>query len=461
MPVPLPSDPRFPQPGSLIGSWLLVEHIGQGSHGLVFHAVNPDRPEAGSYALKLALRAGDPRFERETYLLSKVQHASVPRFEGSGIWKSPSGEAYPYLVMERVEGMSLYAWAVEHELTVRNALAQLAQVARALEATHEYGVHRDVKGNNIRVSSKGHAVLLDFGSCSYPDASPLTGNALPPGTRYYRSPQLLTLKFALALGSRDTYQFQPADDVYSLGVTAYRLLAGLYPRRDSDGTALPEAPRGLNDVCPELSELIVRMLSEDPKARGSARKVAEELERLLELPRESLDAPWVANASRLSTEKESPPEPPPKAARTAWAPLVAAAGGGLVLGFLGMLLTRGVDRPEVAYVEPLPEPQASEQPDAGTSVGKDALSSVSPSKTPPASKGRISQKMPDKPLPNQKRPPCTGRVALIINGGCWHPAPAGAEMAPCDDDFYEYKGRCYSAILLKQGERVPTSEDPP
>ncbi|HLK99535.1 MAG TPA: serine/threonine-protein kinase [Myxococcaceae bacterium] len=460
MSVPLPPDSRFPQPGSLIDSWLLIEHIGQGSHGVVFHAVNPDRPEAGSYALKLALKAGDPRFERETYLLSRVQHPSVPRFEGSGFWKSPGGEAHPYLVMERVEGLSLYAWAVEHELTVRDALAQLAQVARALEATHEYGVHRDVKGNNIRVSSEGHAVLLDFGSCSYSDASPLTGSALPPGTPFYRSPQLLTLKFALEMGSRATYEFQPADDVYFLGITAYRLLAGGYPRRDSDGTARPEAPRGLNDVCPELSELIVRMLSEDPRARGSARKVAEELERLLELSRESLDAPWVANASRLSTEKDSPPAPP-KAARTAWAPLVAAAGGGLALGLLGMLLARGVDRPEVAYVEPLPEPRASEQPDAGTSVGEGALASASPSKTPPASKGRISQKMPDKPLPNQKRPPCSGRVTLVINGGCWLPAPGGAEMAPCDDDLYEYKGRCYSAILLRKDERVPTSDDPP
>ncbi|HLK99619.1 MAG TPA: serine/threonine-protein kinase [Myxococcaceae bacterium] len=451
----------FPEPGSLIGPWLLGDRIGQGSHGVVFSAVHADRPEAGSYALKLALMAGDERFEREATLLTRVQHPSVPRLEGRGLWLSPEDEAHPYLVMQRVEGLSLYAWAIEHELTVRDALGQLAQVARALEATHVHGVHRDVKGGNIRVSSEGHAVLLDFGSCFYPGASPLTGKALPPGTQLYRSPQLLTLEFALELGSSGTYEAQPVDDVYALGITAYRLLAGIYPPRDSDGTALPQAPRGLKDVCPELAELIVRMLAEDPKARGSAGQVAEKLERLMELSREVLDAPWVSDASRRATQKTKPPPPPPppKAVRRVVAPLSALAGGGLMAALLGVLLTRDGDRREVASVEPLPKPQAREQPDAGTSLGEESLASVSPGEAPPTSKERISQKMPDKPLPKQKRPPCTGRAVLVINGGCWRPAPPEAELAPCDDDLYEYKGRCYDPILIK-GERVPTSNEP-
>ena len=456
--APLSLDSHFPQPGSRIGSWLLGERIGKGSHGVVFRAVNANRPEAGSFALKLALEAGDPRFEREAQMLTRVRHPCVPRLEARGLWLSPEDEAHPYLVMQRAEGLSLYAWAAEHELTVRQAIGQLAQVARALEATHEHGVHRDVKGGNIRVSPAGHTMLLDFGSCSYPDASPLTGKEMPPGTPLYRSPALLLLEFALAGGTSGTYTVEPTDDVYALGITAYRLLAGVYPPRDSYGTALAVAPRGLNDVCSEFAELIVRILGEDPKARGSAGQVAEELEHLLEYPREALDKPWVANASRLATEKAKPPAPP-RVARRAWAPLFVATGGGLALALLGVQLTRGVDRREVASADPLPEPKASEQPDAGTSLGEGALASVSPSKTPPSSKGRISQKMPDEPLPTQKRPPCTGRAVLVINGGCWRPAPSDAELAPCDDDLYEHKGRCYDPILIK-GERVPTSDDP-
>jgi len=454
----LPPAPRFPEDGSLIGSWLVQERIGHGSHGVVFRVVRADQPDAGRYALKLAMRAGDERFEREAWMLSQVQSPWVPRLEDSGFWKSPEGEAHPYLVMQWVEGLSLYAWAAEYELTVRDALNQLAQIARALEATHAYGVHRDVKGSNVRVSPKGHAMLLDFGCCSYPSATALTGRAMPPGTNFYRSPQLLTLKFALELGSSGTYVVQPSDDVYALGITAYRLLAGVYPPRDSEGTARPEAPRGLNDVCPELGDLIVRMLAEDPDARGSAKQVAERLEQLRDSSRSVLDQLWVAKASRLSTEKARPPEPP-SPARPERGPRIALVGGGLMLALFGVLLARGVDRSNPAYSEVEPEPPASGEPDAGTSVGNEALASVTPAETPPVSGRGIRQRVPDKPLPGQKRPPCNHRSALVINGGCWVPLPVGGEKAPCEEGDYEHGGRCYMPLLTNP-VRVPTSDEP-
>jgi len=458
MSAPPPSAPRFPEYGTRVGSWLVQERIGHGSHGVVFRAVRAEQPQAGSYALKLAQKAGDPRFEREAWMLSRAQHSSVPRFEDSGSWKSPHGAVHPYIVMQWVEGLSLYAWAVEYDLTVRQAIGQLAQVARALEATHEHGVHRDVKGANVRVSPEGHAMLLDFGSCSYADASPLTGREMPPGTPLYRSPALLLLELALGGGTSGTYTVEPTDDVYALGITAYRLLAGVYPPRDSFGTALAEAPRGLNDVCPELAELIVRILGEDPKARGSAGQVAEELEQLLEHPREALDKRWVANASRLSTEKARPPAPP-RPARTALAPRGALAGSGLVLALVGMLLTRDGDRGEATSSKQEGKPQAAESPDAGTSVGNEALASVTPAEMPPVSERGVRQKVIDKPLPGQKRPPCEHRVAVVIKGGCWLPLPWGGERAPCEKSDYEHAERCYTPLFTNP-VRVPTSDEP-
>ncbi len=126
MTAPLPLDSRFPEHGSLVGSWIVRERIGSGSHGVVFRAVPADRPGGDSYALKLALEPGDARFEREARLLSRVRHPSVPRLEGSGTWRSPRGEACPYVVMQWVEGMSLYAWAAEHGLTLRQGVEQLS-----------------------------------------------------------------------------------------------------------------------------------------------------------------------------------------------------------------------------------------------------------------------------------------------------------------------------------------------
>ncbi len=501
---------HLPATGSLVGSWIVGKQVGVGSYGVVFRAVHKDRPEAGSVALKVALKAGDERFEREAHLLSRVRHPSVPRLEGSGRWRSHDGEDYPYLVMQWVEGISLYAWALEHGLTVRQAIRQLAQAARALEAIHRHGVHRDVKGGNIRVSPEGRAVLLDFGSCWYPEASPLTGRAVPPVTAAYRSPQLLFFEFALQRGAGDHYEAPPADDVYALGVTAYRLLAGRYPPNgaDSDGSekvAPVEAPRGLNDVCPELGELIVRMLDEVPEARGSANEVAEELEALLEYSRIELDEPWVANASRQPTAKIEPPpsrepalspvphkpalSPVPRAQASPPVPRESSppsvshvptplpvtheslgrelvpglvlAGGCLVVALLCVLLPRDVNRDKVASVEADSEPYAPEKPDAGTTVGEEGLAAVTPNQTPPVSKWAITREVPDTPLPGQKRPPCNHQAAVVIKGGCWRLLGGEAGSASCDaDDEYRYGGHCYIA-LMSNAVRIPTSDDPP
>jgi len=312
---------------------------------------------------------------------------------------------------------------------------------------------------------------------------------MPPVTDKYRSPQLLMYELALKNGWQGCYEADPADDVYALGVTAYRLLADDYPPRTPDpGEDAPltqseplEPPRGLEQVFPELGELIVRMLNpDDPKARGSAPQVAEELEALLEYTHSALDERWVANASRQPTEdvpppmppkhvpppvRRQPPPPPPvphEPAERALVPCLALAGGCAVLALLLMLLLlpRDVNRGAGGDSEPESEPLAVEQPDAGTALGEEGLASVSPAESLPDSKDKVSREVPDKPSQDQKRPPCTQRVSVEINGGCWRLAPPGADRAPCDTDLYEYGGRCYNPILLTAAERVPTSNEP-
>jgi len=180
----LPQDPRVPEFGSQVGSWIVRERIGSGSHGVVFRAVRADRPDGKTYALKLALEAEDVRMEREVWLLSRIRHPSVPRLESNGLWESPGGEIYPYLVMEWVEGTPLYAWADRHAPFGPEVCRVLAQLARALEAIHAAGaVHRDVKGDNVLARlSDSLPVLIDFGSCYF------EGLSASPGSRWLLSP---------------------------------------------------------------------------------------------------------------------------------------------------------------------------------------------------------------------------------------------------------------------------------
>jgi serine/threonine protein kinase len=464
MMAPFPPDTPFPEYGSSVGTWIVQERIGSGSHGVVFRAVRADKQDGRSYALKLALQKHDARMEREVRLLSCIRHPSVPRLEGSGMWTSPRGDTYPYLVMEWVEGVSLYQWAEEHGLTLRQTIGQLAQVARALEATHRYGVHRDVKGGNVLVNAQGHAVLLDFGSCWYKEASPLTDGALPPGTKHYRSPQMVFFRFAVLAGVKEYYTPEPADDVYSLGVTAYRLLAGAYPPNETsteseEPPAKPEPlkpPKGLDEQCPELGALILRMLSEDPQARGSAKQVAEELEHLLQGPGPGLDRPWTVSWKQPPTEETWRPELPRWYALSELWPRLASAAIIVALCLLGVLLSHSLYRRKGLYVEETEDKQPlPEKPDAGTGVGDEAPTSVRKAETPIS--GRVvSREVPENPFSGLVRPPCGPWGAVEINGGCWRLPNQAAQKAPCYKDLYEHAGRCYMPVLTS--ERQPTSD---
>jgi serine/threonine protein kinase len=131
--------------------------------------------------------------------------------------------------MELVEGAILYDWAREQQRSNLEVLRVLAQVAHALAAVHARGViHRDVKGDNIRVTPEGRAVLLDFGAGWYPGARALTDTAAPPGTTPYRAPELLRFIWRSYRNEEARWEARASDDLYALGVTAYRLVMGQY-----------------------------------------------------------------------------------------------------------------------------------------------------------------------------------------------------------------------------------------
>jgi serine/threonine protein kinase len=452
----------------MVGDWIVADKVGSGSQGVVFRALHADRLDLHTYyALKLARDPLDRRFEREMHLIARIHHPCVARYEGHGYWKSPGGTVYPYLVMKWVEGVPLYDWVAVHGLTLRQAMVLVAQVARALEATHEHGLHRDVKGDNVLVSPEGRVVLVDYGCCWFPFAQPLTDPPIPPGTEQYRSPQLLRSKSRFQRKLTSYYEFQQADDVYALGVTAYRLVACKYPPQlseDDAGRLRPvqvSAPRGLEEVCPEFSALILRMLSEEPEARGSAGGIAEALERLAKQENLALDEPWVKRSSLQPTEKAERPGPPRFYQLKKWAPRLALAVSPALVVLLALVLTRRGHEREVASAEPLNALQGGEKPNAGTQgMGPEALSSVAPSEAISGSERTITREVPDRPFDWQLRPPCDQRRGIVaINGGCW--SPVGGEQLPCQSHEYEYKGRCYWPITASTGKRQKTSEDPP
>jgi serine/threonine protein kinase len=414
-------------------------------------------------ALKLSLLPGDRRFAREAQLLSRLSHPGIPRLLDSGSLLHPCGSEHPFFVMEWVEGMPLYAWAKRFAPSGQELCRVLAGLARTLEALHASGaVHRDFKGDNVLVRSPDQfPVLLDFGSGHFQGAERLTWRALAPFTPEYLSPQAFLFDLSLARHRDSYYPPSPADDVYALGITAYRLVMGEYlppmrARQDEAGSwhvSLPDPRPPLERnprVEPRLRELIVRLLSEAPEARGTAAQAAEVLEAIASenVPQRPAEAQPGARVSR-----------PPARAWT-WEPWAALAA----VGVCALLLCN---------VPPAPFPpgpvssgprQSSESqaPDAGTAaVGDTAPTEPQASTPPPTRKKPLAQAPLPEPRPGQTRPDkkgrCPGSKQVPINGGCWFEVLQMSAEECVENGSVLFDGKCYEPAEAPPKKPQPTS----
>ncbi|WP_225410435.1 serine/threonine-protein kinase [Stigmatella hybrida] len=443
--------------GTRLGPWQVEGRAGYGTYGAVYRVRRTRRILPQLVALKLARYPNDLRFEREAELLTRIRHPSVPRLLGRGTWKaSPHGDTHPYVVMQWVEGLRLYDWAEEQPFTSRQVLRLLAQVARALEATHaRQGLHRDVKGDNILVSPEGKAFLMDFGCGTWTGAPPLTEGLLAPGTKPYRSPDALRFQWEHRREAHSHYRATPADDVYALGVTAYRLCTGIYPPPATDPSLVGDdardtlevmkPPGQLKPLAPSLESLILRMLSENPQDRGNAGELAAAMEAAAAATGPEADKPLRPSGSRMSSQVRKPPGSEPRGGCLGPMVMMPLAAW-LIILILGHLNLAAL------MVAPL-----SGREDGGTAGVADASVedvSVSSGAQEPEPNG-LALEMPKAPLPGQRRPPCP-RFQLNIQGGCWLEVTQASP--PCGEHYYDWKGACYYPVAAPP--RPSTSNKP-
>jgi serine/threonine protein kinase len=458
--------PALLPPGASVGPWRVVAWAGRGVYGAVYKAVHSEQEHAAPVALKLALLPGDPRFVREAELLHRLKHPCIPLLRDRGEWRHSSGVLHPYLAMEWIEGMPLYDWAREHNPSSEQVLRLMAQLARALEALHALGaVHRDVKGANILVRlSDGRAFLTDLGSGNYPGATTLTPYDVIPGTPAYHSPEawMFPLRFGRDRAAR--YQAGPADDLFALGMTGYRLLTGEYlepgePFKDAAGnwqletltpaTALVDNPR----VSPELKALILRMLSVHPEQRGTAAELADALELAARSSAPPSVSPSMAPQTlKSSTKKDCVKRVPSRAETGPRRALLTMATAALALIAWAWWSSTEPPRKSASVHAVAP---GTHQEDGGTAGLGDAVSATSVEKSPGSSD---SQALTEDPLPElvpgQIRPDAAGRcphkLQVALNGGCWVPIAAEECEAAGGQVF---KSRCYVPAMTSKRQR--------
>lgn len=258
-----------------IPGYTLERVLGRGGMGEVHLARQVSLDRAVAIKLLPAATAADPvaceRFLREARIAAGLQHPNIVAIHDVGI-----AAGVPYIAMDYVGGGTV-ALRPGESLAADDALAIVRQVALALDHAHAGGVvHRDVKPENLLRRADGTILLSDFGIARARGQGTLltrAGDCI--GTPSYMSPEQLRGQ-----------DLDGRSDLYSLGVTLFRLLVGRLPfEADDDWTIglqhvcepVPRLPARLAALQPLLDDLLAKERQSRP---ASGRVLAERIDTL-------------------------------------------------------------------------------------------------------------------------------------------------------------------------------------
>ena len=153
------------------------------------------------------------KFQKEAQAAAGLSHPNIV-----SVYDVGEDENANFIVMELVEGITLKDYIKrKKKLSVREATSIAIQVSLGLEAAHKCGlVHRDVKPQNIMISTDGKVKLSDFGIARAASSNTISSNVM--GSVHYSSPEQVRGGFANA-----------QSDIYSLGITLYEMVTGRVP----------------------------------------------------------------------------------------------------------------------------------------------------------------------------------------------------------------------------------------
>lgn len=266
-----------PHPGTVTGSYTLERLLGQGGFAWVYAARRSDGKPFAIKILKPRFAGDDSfrtRFRQESEFAAQLAHPHIVHIEEVG-----HDEDLVWFTMDLFPD-TLAALAERDSVLPETRMVEVAwDIASALSFAHEKGIiHRDIKLDNVLLSETGEAVLTDFGIArAISGYVAATGFNMTIGTPHYISPEQA--------------QGRPLDgrsDLYSLGVTLYRVATGELPFKSKDWFELarmhveakPEPPRNLRpDLSRRAERIILKCLSKHQDDRyASADELIKDLE---------------------------------------------------------------------------------------------------------------------------------------------------------------------------------------
>jgi serine/threonine-protein kinase len=235
------------------------------------------------------------RFRRELEVMKTLTHPAIQRGLESGLYNRT-----PYLVTEYIEGKSLREVVSEATpMAPVEAVALIRKIAEGLAYCHANAVvHRDMKPDNVLITTGGQPIILDFGLALTKDARRVTFATTVAGTPDYMAPEQCE-------GGRGDAR----TDIYALGIMLYELLTGKTPFAAESSMvtiaghlqgAIPHTDKDAPGVSTALAAVITKALQKNPDERYPS------MQALIE----ALDAPaLMAAPAAVASERGAMPAP--------------------------------------------------------------------------------------------------------------------------------------------------------
>jgi Tol biopolymer transport system component len=257
-------------PGTRLGPYEILSLIGAGGMGEVYEA--KDARLGRRVALKVlpAAEAGDER-SRERLIQEARAAAQLDHPHICTVYEVGEQNGHAFIAMQLVEGETLDRRMRRGPLSIATIVGIARQVAEALAAAHARGiVHRDIKPQNVMISSGDYVRVLDFGLAksmepandSQDTVRRLTATGLVAGTVPYMSPEQL--------------RGEPVDarsDIFSFGTLLYEMATRAHPfaggnSADTTSAILTRDPVAADfPAPPELRRIVRKCLEKDRDRR--------------------------------------------------------------------------------------------------------------------------------------------------------------------------------------------------
>jgi serine/threonine protein kinase len=255
--------------GEMIGNrYEIIEKIGEGGMGMVYKALDSVLQRQVAVKMLHPTLSDESKFKTrfhiEAVVTARLDHPSIVT-----LYDFFSEKDIYFIVMQFLEGKTGKDLLNERGYIPHQRLISIfSSVINALAYAHGQGIiHRDIKPNNIMITTSGQIKIMDFGIARVMDSPHMTQTGITLGSILYMSPEQIK-----------NQNVDRRSDIYSLGITLFEMATGKAPFQapnlseyevlESHIRAQLPSPRAINPDIPEyLERVILKATEKDPEDR--------------------------------------------------------------------------------------------------------------------------------------------------------------------------------------------------